>query len=85
MCMGLAELLGGYFSLGGKRSSGLGRCQLENLQLYVLDLSSADVAERARTLQRYLTGKTLAEKFRRQDDPYAFVEQHITRLLQEAQ
>lgn len=86
-CLGLAELLGGFFSLGGKRSSGLGRCMLvhDTVHIYVLDLSSSSVAERARTLQRYLLGKTPAEKFATLSDPYAFIEHHITRLMQEIQ
>jgi CRISPR-associated RAMP protein (TIGR02581 family) len=87
-CMGLAELLSGFFSLGGKRSSGLGRCQLDALQIYMLDLSSANIADRAEALRQYLTGRTLAEKFGPsgiREDPHTFIEQHISRLLQEIQ
>src|SRR5438093_1489414 len=35
-CLGIAELLNGYFSIGGKRSSGLGRCRLETPRIYAL-------------------------------------------------
>ncbi len=82
-CLGVAELLGGFFSVGGKRSSGLGRCLLEDLQIYALDLTVGDVAERATRLRRYLTGKTLKEKFVPVQNPGEFVDQQIVAFLQE--
>jgi CRISPR-associated RAMP protein (TIGR02581 family) len=79
-CMGLAEMRDGFFQIGGKRSSGLGQCQLEDLQVYVLDLSSEDIAERAERLRRYLKGSNLDEKFECQDET-EFLQQHIDALL----
>ena len=73
-CMGLAELLDGFFSLGGKRSSGLGRCCLEDLRVFALNLTGADIAERGKRLQRYLTGKTLADKFGPPGNPREFID-----------
>jgi len=61
-CIGLSELAGGFFSLGGKRSSGLGRCQLQNLHIYELDLTVDDLDQRIKHLQRYLTGASLDQK-----------------------
>jgi CRISPR/Cas system CSM-associated protein Csm3 (group 7 of RAMP superfamily) len=82
-CLGLSELLGGFFGIGGKRSSGLGRCQLENLHIYALDLTTADIAERAKRLQRYLVGKENKDKFSPVDTPEAFIEQQIGVFLKE--
>lgn len=82
-CLGLAELLSGFFGLGGKRSSGMGRCTLEEFQVYQLDLASGDRATRTRLLQRYLTGKTWAEKFEHVQDSRQFVDTQIARLVAE--
>lgn len=81
-CLGLAELLHGFFSIGGKRSSGLGRCVVQGLQVYELDLIAPGLTatERFSRLQRYLKGKTSEEKFVRQSDTQAFIDQHIAKL-----
>lgn len=80
-CLGISELLGGFFSIGGKRSSGLGRCQLEGLQIYALDLDINNIAERAKALQKYLVGKNNQEKFSIVENPEQFVSQHIDEFL----
>ena len=67
--------------LGGKRSSGLGRCQLTQLQVHALDLSVANITERSRRLRGYLLGKTLAEKMPALADAQAFLQENIKRLL----
>ncbi|RRR68653.1 MAG: CRISPR-associated RAMP protein [Candidatus Viridilinea halotolerans] len=82
-CLGLSELRSGLFSLGGKRSSGLGRCILEAAQGYQLDLSATDSRKRAERLIRYLKGDSYATKF----DPIApfdpWIDQQIELLLKE--
>jgi CRISPR-associated protein Csm3 len=83
VCLGVAELLGGFFSIGGKRSSGMGRCLLEGLQIYALDLTVVDMAERARRLRQYLTGKTRHEKFMNVPNPSEFIDHQIDAFLQE--
>ena len=80
-CLGLSELVDGFFSLGGKRSSGLGRCCLENVRIFALDLTEGGVAEKAKRLQRYLTGKTLEDKFGPPREPREFIEKHIENLI----
>jgi CRISPR-associated RAMP protein (TIGR02581 family) len=81
-CAGMMELVSGFFSLGGKRSSGLGRCRLENLHIYELDLHNATATERMARLRRYLIGKTLDKKLEPvPGDPIAWMQQHIQALL----
>lgn len=82
-CLGLSELRSGFFALGGKRSSGLGRCVLEAPQAYRLDLSATNVKQRAERLARYLRGKTPAEKFDRIPDFDSFLDEGIAGLLKE--
>jgi CRISPR-associated protein Csm3 len=82
-CLGLSELRSGLFALGGKRSSGLGRCMLEELQAYALDLSSKNVKQRAERLVRYLRGKTYAEKFDPIPNVDRFLDAGIEALLKE--
>ena len=62
-CLGLSELRSGLFSIGGKRSSGLGRCVLENPHAYLLDLTDPCAKQRAARLLRYLRGTCYADKF----------------------
>lgn len=79
-CLGLAELCAGFFSLGGKRSSGLGRCVLERPVGFALDLS--DPQKRAERLSNYLLKRTPAEQFTPIANLDAFMETAITALLQ---
>jgi len=79
-CLGLAEFLNGFGYIGGKRSRGLGQCQIEELNIYSLDLSeNVRRAEAAKNLLTYLTGKTLAEKMRQEPD--GFINEQIENLL----
>jgi CRISPR-associated RAMP protein (TIGR02581 family) len=81
-CLGLSEFRSGFGSLGGKRSRGLGRCELTNLAVYALDLTVDNKqGERARRLRNYLLGKTPAEKMQREANADAFLEKQITALL----
>ena len=82
-CLGLSELRSGFFSLGGKRSSGLGRCLLENPQAYALDLTTTNLAKRAKRLGTYLRGRTHEEKFDRIANFDTFLDQQITALIEE--
>ena len=53
-CVGLAEFMTGFVTLGGKRSRGLGRCVLNNLVVHELDLS--DPRTGVDRLRAYLRG-----------------------------
>jgi CRISPR-associated RAMP protein (TIGR02581 family) len=79
-CVGLSEFVSGLGYVGGKRSRGLGNCRLDDLYIYGLDLS-VDVPERAERLKNYLLGSTLEEKMTRVEAPEAFMDHHITALL----
>jgi CRISPR-associated RAMP protein (TIGR02581 family) len=83
-CLGLSELRSGFFSLGGKRSSGLGRCALVNAAAYELDLSSADPKTRADRLKKYLKGKKPADKFSPIANVDTFLDESIGALLEGA-
>lgn len=78
-CLGLQEFASGFVSLGGKRSRGLGRCTLANLQIYALDLT--DERERAQRLRRYLLGATPQTRMTPIADPAGFLAGKIERLL----
>ncbi len=80
-CLGLSEFVSGFGGIGGKRSRGLGRCALENLQIFKLDLR--EVANRAALLQKYLLGRTLSEKMTLVTDSDTFLQEHISELLEE--
>jgi CRISPR/Cas system CSM-associated protein Csm3 (group 7 of RAMP superfamily) len=78
-CLGLSEFVAGFGGIGGKRSRGLGRCELKDLKVYELDLSQA--ATRARRLRDYLLGRTLDEKMTLLPDAGAFLQARIGELL----
>lgn len=80
-CLGLSEYLSGFGGLGGKRSRGLGNCQIVDLTIYELDLTVADKAERARRLRQYLLGKQPEDKMVKLPNPQAFVNGQIQSLL----
>lgn len=80
-CLGLSEFLSGFGGLGGRRSRGLGRCDLMNLKIYELDLTVEDTLERARRLQRYLRGTTPEEKMILITDVSGFINAQIAALL----
>jgi CRISPR-associated RAMP protein (TIGR02581 family) len=81
VCMGLSEFVSGLGYVGGNRSRGLGNCRIDDLQIYELDLTVEDVAERAQRLKKYLLGKTTEEKMEQESDPQDFLEREITGLL----
>lgn len=62
ICVGLSEFRGGFGYIGGKRSRGLGNCKIEDLDVFALDLSVDDHAERGRRLKQYVLGKTPEDK-----------------------
>lgn len=79
--VGLSELESGYGSVGGLRSRGLGRCQLEELRVYELDLRNLDSRARAERLRRYLLGRTVEQKMELQGTA-TFMERSISKLLE---
>jgi CRISPR-associated RAMP protein (TIGR02581 family) len=89
-CLGLSEYMAGFGGLGGKRSRGLGSCQLTELRVYELDLT--DERTRAQRLREYLLGRdggrelsalTPAERMTLLPDVDAFIRQHVEDLLRE--
>lgn len=79
-CVGLTEFTSGFGGVGGLRSRGLGRCVLEQLTVYELDLR--DNPTRAERLRRYLLGKTLDEKMTRPPDATTFFNERIGALME---
>lgn len=79
--IGLSEFAGGFGSIGGFRSRGLGACILTDLQIHVLDL--ADERLRKQRLYAYLL-RDKADPRSGLDslDPQLFFSQHIDRLFQ---
>jgi len=59
-CTGLLEFMSGFAGIIGKKSSGLGRCRIENFQIFVLDLR--DENTRSERLMKYLLGENIADK-----------------------
>lgn len=81
-CLGLSEFLSGFGFIGGKRSRGLGQCQLENLAIFRLDLSTGNAGQK---LLKYLTNHTPADKMESIKDTTAFINERIADLLKEGQ
>ena len=81
-CLGVSELANGFISLGGKRSRGLGQCQLQDLAIHTLDLTGND---RSIRLRNYLTGQNLDAKMPLERDPNAFLQKHIDALLKDVE
>lgn len=80
-CLGLSEFTSGLGYIGGKRSRGLGNCQIEDLVIYHLDLTAnGDVGERARRLRKYLLGKKPADKMEIVANTNQFLDQQIENL-----
>lgn len=77
-CIGLSEFVSGLGNIGGKRSSGLGRCELKDLKIYELDLR--EETTRAEKLKKYLLGKTLEQKMSLIDTDN-FLQKHIDKCL----
>jgi len=80
-CLGLSEFVSGFGGLGGKRSRGLGNCQIDKFTIHMLDLSVNDISERAKRLKKYLLGKTPDDKMMVVSSPVVFLDQQIETLL----
>mgnify|MGYP002784196578 CR=1 FL=1 len=79
-CLGLSEFVAGFGGIGGKRSRGLGRCQLEDLKIYELDLRAGP--DRVKHLRKYLLGKSATEKMTLVANTEAFLQTNIVQLLE---
>ena len=79
-CLGVSEYVSGFGRIGGKKSRGLGACQLRDLAIYELDLRTDDPIKRAEHLRRYLLGSTPQDKMTRAPDAEAFLNEHIQML-----
>lgn len=79
-CLGLKEYTSGFGHIGGKRSRGLGACRIDDLKVFVFDLMDATIEERGRRLQKYLLGKTPAEKLTLVPDAQTFLDEKIRTL-----
>ena len=78
--LGLFEFISGLAYLGGKRSRGLGNCQIQEPAIYCLDLAAGDEERRAERLRNYLLKRTPAEKMTQVEDASGFLEQQIKTL-----
>ncbi len=78
--LGLVEFISGLAYLGGKRSRGLGNCQIQKPAMYCLDLATGNETERAERLCAYLLKKTPAEKMAPVEDVSGFLERQIKTL-----
>lgn len=76
-CLGLAEFRNGFGYVGGKRSRGLGQCEIQGLAIHRLDLSGKDAAAQ---LLRYLTGDTPDKRM--ENLPDSFIDEQIGNLLE---
>ena len=78
--VGLSEFVHGFGVIGGKRSRGLGVCELQDLTVSSLELVGpgyTDIPERNKRLQAYLVHK----KFSTENEPgEQFLEKHINKL-----
>jgi len=83
-CIGLSEYLAGFGQVGGKRSRGLGRCQLTEFRVFELDLEVGDANERGQRLKKYLLGRKPEEKMTELTDTESFIQGKIDDLLKEA-
>ncbi len=81
VCLGLSEFCSGFAGIGGKRSRGLGNCELRNLSIYEFNLEEAKLEDRGKILQKYLLGEKLDEKMTRIPDANKFIADHIKALL----
>lgn len=84
LSVGLGEYMHSFGTIGGKRSRGLGACRLEGLQVYKLELTGIDEAERNRRLRTYLLEKELEKQFSKEDDGEAFLNTYISQIFEGA-
>lgn len=78
-CIGFNEFLSGIGYLGGKKSRGLGNCQLTDFNIYKLDLETEN--GKIERLKKYLTGTAPDEKMEKLPNPQQFVVGQIQQLL----
>lgn len=88
--IGLIELQNGFMRLGGKTSSGLGSCKLEELNIYFLDMLIPEVKDKeekvellSERLKKYLLGSSLEDKMERISDVSVFLNNSIEFLFRE--
>jgi len=81
--LGLMEFMNGSIRLGGKKSSGLGSCCLENLDIRFLDLRDLEVDALSEKLKSYLLGSNSEEKMEHVDNTVQFLKDKIEFLFRE--
>ena len=83
LSIGLSEFIHGFAPVGGKRTRGLGACQLKSLRVseLVLDLEKIDENTRNRRLRDYLLHRTFSHEY---DNGEAFLEGYISSLFESA-
>lgn len=79
--LGLMELVNGSIRLGGKKSSGLGSCRLENPDIHFLDLRDLDTL--SEKLKSYLFDSDCEEKMEHVDNTVQFLKDKIEFLFRE--
>lgn len=77
LSVGLSEFIHRFGSIGGKRSRGLGACQLVDLHVSVLELTGISEQKRNQLLRDYL----LERKFSREEDGPAFLNEYISQIF----
>jgi CRISPR-associated RAMP protein (TIGR02581 family) len=81
LSVGLSEFIHRFGTIGGKRSRGLGACQLEHLHVSALELIDIDEQKRNQRLRDYL----LERKFsREEDDGQVFLNEYISQIFKSA-
>ena len=83
LSIGLSEFIHGFAPIGGKRTRGLGACQLKGLHVseLVLDLEKIDENTRNRRLRDYLLRRAFSHEY---DNGEAFLEGYISSLFESA-
>lgn len=88
--IGLSEFQNSFVRLGGKTSSGLGSCKLEELDIYFLDLLVPEVKDKdqkvkvmSERLKKYLVGSAPEDKMEHVSDVSAFLRDKIEFLFRE--
>lgn len=79
--LGLTEFLSGLAHLGGLKSRGLGRCSLKDLEVFMIDLRTDDVAEKARRFRKYLLGTKPEDKFSKLPHAEMFLQEQIDQIF----
>lgn len=88
--IGLIEFQNSFVRLGGKTSSGLGSCKLEELNIYYLDLQVPEVKDKdlkvkvmSERLKKYLVGSAPKDKMERVSNVSEFFNKNIGFLFRE--